>query len=85
MHRCGGCLAGYQGNQQDGCIPALCQACSVNASCLRLASGLYNCACNYGWAGDGILCGSDSDFDGFPDIQLECKVRYFLCYLNIST
>lgn len=28
-----------------------------------------------GWAGNGYLCGSDIDIDGFPDEKLNCPDR----------
>ena len=28
------------------------------------------CVCNSGYAGNGWICGSDSDADGFPDVNL---------------
>ena len=31
------------------------------------------CKCNPGYAGNGVICGSDSDSDGFPDIGLNCN------------
>ena len=30
------------------------------------------CVCNPGFAGNGKICGIDSDADGFPDINLSC-------------
>ena len=30
------------------------------------------CVCNPGYAGNGEICGSDSDSDGFPDVDLNC-------------
>lgn len=29
--------------------------------------------CEVGWAGDGHVCGLDSDFDSFPDVRLPCS------------
>ncbi len=28
--------------------------------------------CNIGWAGNGNICGPDSDIDGYPDAPLPC-------------
>ena len=36
------------------------------------------CVCNPGYAGNGVICGSDSDSDGFPDIGLNCNEPSFL-------
>ncbi|XP_053270331.1 thrombospondin-2 [Pleuronectes platessa] len=41
---------------------------------LGLASEvLYKCVCATGFAGDGFLCGEDSDLDGWPNNILTCK------------
>ncbi|XP_034425869.1 thrombospondin-2-like [Hippoglossus hippoglossus] len=41
---------------------------------LGLASEvLYKCVCATGFAGDGFLCGEDSDLDGWPNNKLTCK------------
>lgn len=29
--------------------------------------------CGIGWAGNGYLCGKDTDIDGYPDEKLKCK------------
>lgn len=31
--------------------------------------------CGVGWAGNGYLCGADTDIDGFPDEKLKCDER----------
>lgn len=31
--------------------------------------------CGVGWAGNGYLCGSDVDIDGFPDDKLDCPEK----------
>lgn len=36
--------------------------------------GAYSCSqCGIGWAGNGYLCGKDTDIDGYPDEKLKCK------------
>lgn len=32
--------------------------------------------CAIGWAGNGLLCGRDTDLDGFPDEKLRCAERH---------
>lgn len=36
-------------------------------------SGEYICVCIVGWAGNGEICGRDSDLDSWPDDQLPCR------------
>lgn len=31
--------------------------------------------CIVGWAGNGYICGKDTDIDGFPDEKLRCTDR----------
>uniref|UniRef100_H3B6D0 Thrombospondin 4 n=1 Tax=Latimeria chalumnae TaxID=7897 RepID=H3B6D0_LATCH len=33
---------------------------------------LVVCLCGIGWAGDGYVCGKDTDIDGYPDEELKC-------------
>lgn len=50
--------------------------CHKYADCvyLGLASEvLFKCVCAVGFAGDGFLCGEDSDLDGWPNKRLPCK------------
>lgn len=43
---------------------------------LGLASEiLFKCVCAIGFAGDGVLCGEDSDLDGWPNYRLPCKMN----------
>ncbi|CAL4071813.1 unnamed protein product, partial [Meganyctiphanes norvegica] len=58
------------------CIPDCSTrgGCDVNAKCI-LPNGAttHICKCNVGSAGNGKLCGSDQDLDGYPDMELKCK------------
>lgn len=77
-YRCGHCNVGHIGNQTVGCKrnPGLCPdgtLCDRNAECYSAGDGAYNCRCNVGWSGDGQVCGSDRDLDGFPDYDLGCS------------
>ncbi|XP_054455511.1 thrombospondin-2-like [Anoplopoma fimbria] len=50
--------------------------CHRNAACVYLglaSEALYRCVCAVGFAGDGFLCGEDSDLDGWPNSRLTCK------------
>ncbi|XP_065805514.1 thrombospondin-2-like isoform X1 [Labrus bergylta] len=50
--------------------------CHRFADCLYLGLAsevLYKCVCAVGFAGDGFLCGEDSDLDGWPNKRLTCK------------
>ncbi|XP_022191511.2 cartilage oligomeric matrix protein [Nilaparvata lugens] len=75
---CGSCKMGYIGNQTSGCRnqPGLCPdgtQCDSNAECVRVSYHSYRCKCKVGYAGDGQVCGSDRDLDGWPDHQLRCS------------
>ncbi|XP_048583392.1 cartilage oligomeric matrix protein isoform X3 [Nematostella vectensis] len=79
--RCGPCRPGYQGDPYRECTPILfCSGgpksnpCGKKATCIPRNKGKsYDCECDPGYAGDGKVCGIDSDMDGFPDNQLSCK------------
>ncbi|XP_071844501.1 cartilage oligomeric matrix protein-like isoform X2 [Apostichopus japonicus] len=78
-YHCGNCLPGYSGNQEDGCFPdRICpdgsqNLCHENADCIIQNRGGKVCECHVGWAGNGTVCGKDTDLDGFPDQELPCK------------
>lgn len=63
------------------------QRCDHNAVCEDHGYGEYSCECITGWAGNGIICGPDSDLDKYPDSQLPCRDRFCkqasLFYSNI--
>lgn len=83
--RCGPCESGYVGNQTVGCRPdhhgqTVCPdgrtLCNENAFCVKRKGFVnYVCQCNVGWAGDGKICGRDSDLDGLCDYELSCADR----------
>lgn len=77
---CGECLEGFVGNADYGCEPvAECGGvgpnsvadCHENAQCV-IARGKAYCQCEVGYAGNGHVCGPDSDLDGFADEDLGC-------------
>ncbi|XP_078468801.1 cartilage oligomeric matrix protein-like isoform X1 [Lampetra fluviatilis] len=77
--RCGPCKDGYVGNQTVGCKPTracpngIKNPCNINAHCIVERDGEITCVCNVGWAGDGFMCGPDTDIDGVPDERLQCR------------
>uniref|UniRef100_A0A8C9WMF2 Thrombospondin 4b n=1 Tax=Scleropages formosus TaxID=113540 RepID=A0A8C9WMF2_SCLFO len=78
-YSCGACKAGYVGGQTKGCKPerscanSLLNPCNSNAQCIAERDGTISCVCGIGWAGNGYLCGKDTDIDGYPDEKLKCK------------
>lgn len=78
--KCGECMEGYVGNGEFGCEaipecggvgPNSVNACHENAKCIIVRSKAY-CQCDVGFAGNGFVCGPDSDLDGFADLNLSC-------------
>ncbi|XP_035247245.1 thrombospondin-4-B [Anguilla anguilla] len=78
-YHCGSCKDGFTGDQVKGCKPekscgnSLQNPCDVNAQCIMERDGSISCMCGVGWAGNGYLCGKDTDIDGYPDEKLKCK------------
>ncbi|XP_053494830.1 thrombospondin-3b [Ictalurus furcatus] len=76
--QCGQCKAGFVGNQTSGCfLRRTCAVlgydpCDVNAHCVLERSSDVSCVCDVGFAGNGNICGVDSDLDGYPDEALPC-------------
>ncbi|XP_007890281.1 thrombospondin-4 [Callorhinchus milii] len=79
--RCGSCRSGYVGDQLRGCKPEqsctnhLLNPCHTNAQCFMERGGNVSCTCGIGWAGNGYICGKDTDIDGYPDQDLRCHNR----------
>uniref|UniRef100_A0A8D0DAF9 Thrombospondin 4a n=1 Tax=Sander lucioperca TaxID=283035 RepID=A0A8D0DAF9_SANLU len=77
--RCGECKTGFTGDQVRGCHGTrLCpngqpNPCDANANCVVERDGSISCACGVGWAGNGYVCGKDTDIDAYPDNKLQCR------------
>uniref|UniRef100_A0A3Q3X6U7 Uncharacterized protein n=1 Tax=Mola mola TaxID=94237 RepID=A0A3Q3X6U7_MOLML len=77
--RCGECKSGFTGDQTTGCQGArLCpngqpNPCDANAECVIERDGSISCVCGIGWAGNGYMCGKDTDIDAYPDTKLKCR------------
>ncbi|KAA0719733.1 Thrombospondin-4-B [Triplophysa tibetana] len=78
-YQCGRCKTGFTGDQIRGCKPEkscgnrLHNPCDPNAQCVEERDGTITCQCGIGWAGNGFLCGKDTDIDGYPDEKLRCR------------
>ncbi|XP_072288941.1 thrombospondin-4a [Eucyclogobius newberryi] len=76
---CGECKTGFTGDQTGGCRGTrLCpnglpNPCDANANCVLERDGSISCVCGVGWAGNGYVCGKDTDIDGYPDDKLPCR------------
>uniref|UniRef100_A0A8C5UZN7 Thrombospondin-2 n=1 Tax=Microcebus murinus TaxID=30608 RepID=A0A8C5UZN7_MICMU len=52
--------------------------CHRHAECIYLghfSDPMYKCECQTGYAGDGLICGEDSDLDGWPNLSLVCATN----------
>uniref|UniRef100_A0A452TTV0 Cartilage oligomeric matrix protein n=1 Tax=Ursus maritimus TaxID=29073 RepID=A0A452TTV0_URSMA len=81
--QCGPCQPGFVGDQTSGCKrrpqrscpDGTPSPCHEKADCILERDGSRSCVCAVGWAGNGLLCGRDTDLDGFPDEKLRCSER----------
>ncbi|XP_020636619.3 cartilage oligomeric matrix protein isoform X1 [Pogona vitticeps] len=82
-YKCGACKPGFTGDQVSGCrrkTERRCpngelSPCHEKAECIVERDGTLACVCIVGWAGNGYICGKDTDIDGFPDEKLRCTDR----------
>ncbi|XP_071497188.1 uncharacterized protein [Diadema antillarum] len=77
------CEAGYIiGDDGRGCTPGdYCfldlDDCHGNASCTTTGEGTFQCECDGGFAGNGVVCELDDDADGRPAATLACDLDNF--------
>uniref|UniRef100_A0A8C7DB49 Thrombospondin 4a n=1 Tax=Oncorhynchus kisutch TaxID=8019 RepID=A0A8C7DB49_ONCKI len=51
-----------------------CTANSHSWACICFErDGSVSCECDIGWAGNGYVCGKDTDIDAYPDDKLRCR------------
>uniref|UniRef100_A0A8C0UAT7 Cartilage oligomeric matrix protein n=1 Tax=Cyanistes caeruleus TaxID=156563 RepID=A0A8C0UAT7_CYACU len=83
-YKCGPCKPGFVGDQSSGCRsqpPAGTRRCPngdispchEKAECIVERDGSLSCQCLVGWAGNGFVCGKDTDIDGVPDEKQRCS------------
>ncbi|XP_051495376.1 cartilage oligomeric matrix protein [Apus apus] len=80
-YKCGACKPGFVGDQVSGCRNQAVRRCPngeispchEKAQCIVERDGSLSCACLVGWAGNGYVCGKDTDIDGVPDEKQRCS------------
>ncbi|NXK88206.1 COMP protein, partial [Formicarius rufipectus] len=82
-YKCGACKPGFVGDQASGCRSQTGRRCPngapspchEKAECVVERDGSLSCQCLVGWAGNGFVCGKDTDIDGVPDEKQRCSDR----------
>ncbi|NXQ98198.1 COMP protein, partial [Sagittarius serpentarius] len=80
-YKCGACKPGFVGDQVTGCKSQTVRRCPngeispchEKAQCIVERDGSISCVCLVGWAGNGYVCGKDTDIDGVPDEKQRCS------------
>uniref|UniRef100_A0A803V2X5 Cartilage oligomeric matrix protein n=1 Tax=Ficedula albicollis TaxID=59894 RepID=A0A803V2X5_FICAL len=83
-YKCGPCKPGFVGDQSSGCRSQAAPGarrcpngeispCHEKAECIVERDGSLSCQCLVGWAGNGYVCGKDTDIDGVPDEKQRCS------------
>ncbi|TRY95883.1 hypothetical protein DNTS_021408 [Danionella cerebrum] len=73
-----GCKSAHPGLDPHPHSQRLCgngqpNPCDINAECVLERDGSISCVCKVGWAGNGFICGKDTDIDAYPDQMLQCR------------
>uniref|UniRef100_A0A8C7D8R1 Thrombospondin 4a n=1 Tax=Oncorhynchus kisutch TaxID=8019 RepID=A0A8C7D8R1_ONCKI len=77
--RCERCPLGYTGLEINGVGVSYAQSHKQVKNneawaCICFErDGSVSCECDIGWAGNGYVCGKDTDIDAYPDDKLRCR------------